>query len=326
MHARRSIPMVRRQRIILLLVIIFMFSGLNALALSPKVYDKAELFSTSESQELDKRAEELTEKLKLDIVIVTTNDTEGKSTRAYADDFFDYTGFGYNGSKDGILLLIDMQNRQVYISTSGIGIQYFTDERINSVLDNVYNYLSTKNYAEGASTFLNDVETYVNAGIPENQYSQDENTGNSSSSSDSSSSSGSTSYSDSSSYSGNNNYNSSESYYDEPQKKELSLAQKTLICLGISFAAGGIIVWIMALSNRGINTTNQTTYLESNSFRVVGSQDFHYDTKVTYVTIQKNNTGSGSSGGSRSSGSSSGRSTTHTSSSGNSHGGGGRSF
>lgn len=306
--------MIRRQRIIILLVIIFMFSGLNALAVTPKVYDKAELFSTTETQELDKRAEELTEKLKLDIVIVTTNDTEGKSTREYADDFFDYNGFGYNGSKDGILLLIDMQNRQVYISPSGIGIQYFTDERINSVLDNVYNYLTDKNYAEGASTFLNNVETYVNSGIPENQYSQNETTGSSSNSSDSSSSSGSSSYSD------------SNSYYEEPQKEELSFAQKTLLCLGISLAAGGIIVGIMALNNRGVNTTNQTTYLESNSFKIVGSQDFHYDTRVTYVTIQQNNNSSGGSKSSGSSGGSSGMSSTHSSSSGNSHGGGGRSF
>ena len=30
----------------------------------------------------------------MDIVIVTTDDAEGKSSLAYADDFFDYNGYG----------------------------------------------------------------------------------------------------------------------------------------------------------------------------------------------------------------------------------------
>ena len=45
------------------------------------------------------------------MVIVTVDDTRGKKARDFADDFFDYNGFGYGRDRDGILLLIDISDR-----------------------------------------------------------------------------------------------------------------------------------------------------------------------------------------------------------------------
>lgn len=277
--------MIKKVRIILpLLMILFvLFSGVNVLAASPMVNDKAELFSASQREELEAKASQMTERLKLDIVIVTTNENDGKTSRAYADDFFDYNGYGYGGGEDGLLLLINMEDREVYISTCGIAIQYFTDERINSILDKVYTYLSDGKYSEGADEFLSQVEYYVNKGIPQNQYTKDESTGQ-----------------------------IIDRYEGNPEGSKVSLGTRILICLGISVAVGGIVVGIMAMNNRGVSTTNQDTYLDRNSFNIVNSQDRHYDTRVTHVTINNSN--------------SSGGSTTHRSSSGRSHGGGGRKF
>lgn len=279
--------MIRKRRTILLSVIMLLlifFSGVSAFAAAPKVYDYAELFSESQREMMENNASEMSERLKLDIVIVTTNDNQGKTSREYADDFFDDNGFGYGGGEDGLLLLINMEDREVYISTCGKGIQYFTDARINNILDKIYNYLSDGNYYDGAAGFLDEVEFYAQQAIPENQYKQDEATGR-----------------------------IYERYSDDPESREVDLGTRILICLGIAVAAGGIVVGIMALNNRGTSTTNQTTYLDRNSFNIVNSQDRHYDTRVTHVTI---NTSSGSSG----------KSTTHSSSSGRSHGGGGRKF
>ena len=63
--------------------------------------------------------------------MLTTDDTNGKTTQEYADDFFD--AIAENG--DGVALLIDMQNREICISTGGIAIRYLTDARIEDILN-----------------------------------------------------------------------------------------------------------------------------------------------------------------------------------------------
>jgi len=260
---------------IMLLLTVFVV-GANASATTPKVYDEAMLFSQMEKEALEQRAVEISERLKQDIVIVTINDNQGKTSQEYADDFYDGNGFGYGENYDGLLLLINMDDREVYISTCGRAIQYFTDARIESILDNVYTYLADGNYSDGARVFLDEVEYYVEKGIPSNQYTQNQSGVPSS-------------------------------------EREMGLGKRILIYLLISFGIGGISVGIMAINNKGKSSTNENTYLESNSFNIINSQDHHVNTTVTHVTINTNSGGSG-------------KSTTHRSSSGRSHGGGGRKF
>ncbi len=179
-----------------------------------------------------------------------------------------------------------MDDREVYISTCGKAIEYFTDARIDSILDRIYIYLKDGNYGEGAAAFLDEVEYYAQKGTPSNQYTYDQASGISSGKS------------------------------GIPTKKENVFANRILIYLLISFAIGGVSVGVMAMNNKGRSTTNQNTYLKNNSFRIINSLDRHVNTSVTFVHID---TGPKNSGGA-------GRSTTHSSSSGRSHGGGGQSF
>ena len=62
------------------------------------------------------------------VYAVTTDDAQGKSATAYADDFFDEHS---TEQEDGVALLIDMDNREITISTCGIAIRYLTDSRIS---------------------------------------------------------------------------------------------------------------------------------------------------------------------------------------------------
>ena len=111
----------------------------------------------------------------MDIVIVTTNDAAGKTSREYADDFFDYGGFGVGPDYDGILFLIDMDNREAYISTSGIAIRYLTDLRLDKILDRVFDEgLLDGDYYGAAMGFLKGTRTYLEAGIPSDQYNEPE--------------------------------------------------------------------------------------------------------------------------------------------------------
>lgn len=141
-----------------------------------RVFDDASLFTEDEVRILNQEADELSYNYDMDIVIVTTEDAEGKTSREYADDYFDYNGFGLGDDLDGILFLIDMDNREVYISASGIGSRYITDERRELILDSVFDSgLSEGDYYGASKGFLSDLKKYLGMGIPTDQYSQDEN-------------------------------------------------------------------------------------------------------------------------------------------------------
>ena len=138
-----------------------------------KVYDYANLFSTEELEELEATAKTLSETYQLDVGIVTTNDAEGKTAEAYADDFYDNKGYGYGSNADGLLFLMDMDNRKIWIFTCGLGIQYFTDARIEKILDSLYEYVSNADYYGAANDFLELTKSYINKGIPTNQHTVD---------------------------------------------------------------------------------------------------------------------------------------------------------
>ena len=77
--------------------------------------DNASLLSGSEYAYVEGLLENASDRHGASFVIVTVNGTGGKSMMEYADDYFDYNGYG----EDGILLLIDNFEGDWYISTSG---------------------------------------------------------------------------------------------------------------------------------------------------------------------------------------------------------------
>lgn len=92
-----------------------------------RLVDAAGLLSADDAAELLKKLDEISERQACDVVIVTVNSLEGKTPTAYADDFFDYTGYGYGENDDGILFLISMEERDWAISTYAFGVVAFTD-------------------------------------------------------------------------------------------------------------------------------------------------------------------------------------------------------
>ena len=117
------------------------------------VYDYADLLETEEG--LESEIASIRERWQIDVVVVTIDDAHGRSSMDYADDFFDYNDFGYDKPMgDGVLFLIDMDNRQIWISTSGKAIIYFTDDRIDEALDSIIEYMYDADYDGAADDFL----------------------------------------------------------------------------------------------------------------------------------------------------------------------------
>ena len=128
--------MKKQLGILLFTLLLILGMTLSASAASmPRLVDGADLLSDSEEAELLSMLDEISARQMLDVVIVTTNTLEGKSAMAYADDFFDYNGYGFGSSYDGVLLLVSMEDRDWWISTSGYGITAFTDYGITCLSD-----------------------------------------------------------------------------------------------------------------------------------------------------------------------------------------------
>ncbi|WFA07977.1 TPM domain-containing protein [Tissierella sp. Yu-01] len=165
----------RRIFTLMIVIGILIINSVAVFAYKNLVFDEAGLLTQDQILSLENEANDLEQLYSMDIVITTTNDTQGKSSREYADDYFDYNGFGVGHDYDGILFLIDMDNREAYISTSGIGIRYLTDERIERILDVVFDSgLADGDFYGACWGFLNETRNFLEKGIPSNQHTVEE--------------------------------------------------------------------------------------------------------------------------------------------------------
>lgn len=174
-NIKRNVKRSVFQYLLFLFLAIFVLSPIRVKAEEYRVFDDADLYTETEIENLEEEANILSDKYNMDIIIVTTEDAEGKTSREYADDYFDYKGFGIGPNLDGILFLIDTDNREAYISTSGEGIRYLTDYRIENIISRVLNGgLKDGDYYKGTRAFLSTTKGYLEEGIPSNQYSEAE--------------------------------------------------------------------------------------------------------------------------------------------------------
>ena len=127
-----------------------------------KVVDNADLLTDSQEQELEGRLEELVDKYGCDAVIVTTDTIDGKTPMAYADDYFDYNGYGIGSGHDGVLFLLSMEDRDWWISTCGEGIDIFTDWGIKFIGEQMLSDLKNGNYYEAFSKFTELSDDFMN--------------------------------------------------------------------------------------------------------------------------------------------------------------------
>lgn len=131
-----------------------------------KVYDFADLFTDYEEKELYSDITEFISDSNLDMAIVTIDSNNKHSAENYAYDFYDYNYFGVGDTHDGVLFLIDMDTREMYIATTGEAILLYSDARIDKILDATYEEIANKRYYECADKFIEKAEYYFRLGVP----------------------------------------------------------------------------------------------------------------------------------------------------------------
>lgn len=291
---------------VLLIVFALLFLlSLTSYAKGPSVVDSANLFSETEKTSLEEKIKETIELTGVDIVIVTTKSTDGKTSEAYSDDYFDYNGYGLGPQRNGMLLLINMKDREMHISLRGSGTDFFTDAKVENALDYMTPHASSEAYAKAAETFLEYVQKCYSISMN----------------------------------SGSGIYESPTEYYhdsdisggihgsiDTPEKPEKETeppnpASVILIAIIAGSAVGAIACAIVFSKYKMKIGGYKYPFQQKSSLHLTTTTDVLVDRHITQQRINNDNNRS-SGGGSSSSGSS----TRHTSSSGASHRGSTRGF
>ncbi|ADU74878.1 MAG TPA: TPM domain-containing protein [Hungateiclostridium thermocellum] len=224
---------------------------------SKNVKDYLNYLTAEEIASLQSDIDSIKKSYKLDVVIVITDNTQGKSSRDFADDFYDYNGYGIGTRKSGLLMLVNMQNREIWISTCGDAIDIFTDNRISIMEDNVIRHLSNNDYYSACKTFIRDVKNYAYDGVPYGQYRSQSDT--------------------------------NITYADKVSRRIKSVSIY-ITALVISLGA----TLILSLSSKGKITINSGTYEEPGSFVLTETRDDYIRESTTRTRISES---SGSRGG-----------------------------
>ena len=130
-----------------------------------RVVDEADLLTDEEEEYLRSEIDWMDRMY--DVVIVTTNTLGGKSPMEYADDYYDYNGYGIGESRDGLLFLLSMEDRDWWISTTGHAIYYFYDSTIDYIGELMLDDLGAGKYFDAFRNFLTLTHSYYGENLDE---------------------------------------------------------------------------------------------------------------------------------------------------------------
>lgn len=295
MTSFRAVP------VFLLLLAFVLLCGYSEL--DEKIFDGAGLLTAQEEQQLQADLVKAAGRVSLDVVIVTIDDAGGKDAERFADDYYDEHHFGYEKEDgSGILFLIDMDNREICISTAGMAQEMYTDAERDDILDyELMPYMKRGDYYGACQAFLDSVIEYgTNDEVALNGYYDP----------------------------------ATDTFVEYSPKEQREMAKKAamrqkfsagsiLLRLGVSLLIGAAGAGMMVLQVRSQRAPGGRVYVKPGSERLKDRLDRKVNTTVVTRKIPKPSESSG-----RSTGGGGGRShtTSHTSSSGRSHSTSSRKF
>lgn len=286
---------MKRWILLSLCLVILICSSLSVSASSPKIVDDAGLLTEDEAAKLEEKARILADTYKMDVVIVTVWSLDGESSEAYADDYFDYNGYGIGDDHSGVLLLLSMEYRDWAISTTGKAIYALTDYGVHSVYSSISSYLSEDEYYIAFDSYLDALEPYFRAYDADDPI--DGNVG---------------------SYDGPGTYvpGTKDEIVYYPQQSGLGQTVKQIL---IALVIGAVVASVVLLIMRSrMNTVKPQkgarSYMMPGSYSLNRQQDLFLYSQLRKVRRSENNSSSRGGHG--------GGSSVHRSSSGRSHGGG----
>ena len=125
------------------------------------VVDTAGIVSAEDRAQIEKIGEDLREKTKAEIVVVTVATLGDADIESYANKLFRSWGIGDAKQSNGVLLLIAKDDRKFRIEV-GYGLEgEITDGRSGEILDKMKPYFRDKKYSEGVLNAYQKLAAYA---------------------------------------------------------------------------------------------------------------------------------------------------------------------
>ena len=139
----------------------------------PLVIDSANIISSNTEASLIKKAKEIQKKYNIDVVIATIPSNEGVSIEYYAETIYSQGGYGQGSLKDGMLLLLSMEDRDYDFYKKGKVNDNMTISVENSILDPTLSKLKNNDFDGAFNTFLNKVDEVYSKVKPDGSFSKE---------------------------------------------------------------------------------------------------------------------------------------------------------
>lgn len=147
-------------------IVFFLSITTTAFADPERIYDEAGLLDAKQIQQLEKKAASYFNEWSTDFIVVTTNDTEGKSLMRYTQDISDELAEKLNRAEDHMVILTvyieSSTDREAYIAGFGKGKEYVDNSRVQLILDHIIPYLANGDYVEAFELFFKKSAEYLN--------------------------------------------------------------------------------------------------------------------------------------------------------------------
>ena len=124
------------------------------------IYDEADLLSTQEETQLAGKLSEISEEFDAQIVIMTVSSTGG-NIDAYIEEKFDSMNMGYGENRNGVLLLVCMDDREYRILSNGYAGEAIGSSQIDAIGDAIVSDLSDGAYGDAFATFADQCAYYL---------------------------------------------------------------------------------------------------------------------------------------------------------------------
>jgi uncharacterized protein len=141
----------------LIIPILFLFFSVQVFGQGvarDRIVDNAGILSESQKNELASLIDTIAAAYNFDLVIVTETSIGDKSPMNYADDFFDYNGYGLGEDRDGCIFLRVMGSRDYWFSTSGRGRTILNPYAFSRLESDTGKYLGQDNYYAAFLAFI----------------------------------------------------------------------------------------------------------------------------------------------------------------------------
>lgn len=275
--------------------------ALRVKAAPPLLVDEAQVLTDSEARRIEEDLAEVSDAYDIDLVVLTVEDLDGQEAMDYADDYYDYNGYGRDADYSGALFLHCPDSRDYWISTCGRVADAVSDDAMEDLKAAVVECLRADDFAGAYETYVTGIDNYM-------MYMEE--------------------YGVSISYSDVQAHPEDAKYMFNPPEKEKTFFEKIA-----EYAAGNaVLAPIIGFISSFVYMGGQKRKLVSvrrqsgaQSYVRAGASQLRYSNDIL-VNRTMNKTPIRTESSSRSGGRVGGSTTFHTSSSGRSHGGGGGKY